>query len=73
MLIAFLVTCVVGSTKRNQIKRKSPSMPSCQRTRSWMNFKHALLRSSINCVSSSLSVYHGPPVKAIDGSRFSSI
>lgn len=38
-----------------------------------MNLRHALLKVSINTMSSSFSVYQGPPVNAIDGSRPSSI
>ena len=34
-----------------------------------MNRKQAVLKSLINSVSSSLSVYHGPPVSATEGSR----
>jgi hypothetical protein len=33
-----------------------------------MNLKQALVKLSINSVSNSLSVYQGPPVKAMDGS-----
>lgn len=39
-------------------------------TFSRINFKHALDSSLMNSVSSSLSVYHGPPVTAVEGSRW---
>lgn len=44
-----------------------------RRTLSVMNFRHALINSLMNSVSSSLSVYHGPPVIAEEGSRCASM
>ena len=35
-----------------------------------MNFRQALDNNLMNSVSSSLSVYHGPPVTDVEGSRW---
>lgn len=42
-------------------------------TRSRMNLRHAAVSSLMNSVSSSLSVYHGPPVISVEGSRWKSM
>lgn len=42
-------------------------------TLSNINFKHAWLNNLMNSVSSSLSVYQGPPVISADGSRWKSM
>lgn len=41
-----------------------------RRTRSRMKRTHALQRSLMNSVSSSLSVYHGPPVISSEGCKW---
>lgn len=44
-----------------------------QRTQSLMYLRQAAESRRMNSTSSSLSVYHGPPVSSIDGSRCASM